>query len=144
MRRPRSPWPPALCPCGTAQATRLGEALVLGSATCAGQPGVGYVIRATNDELDVAIVYDGGPDPTDPTYDFAGPSRVELYRGAPGGSIGDGEGYVARPDLDAATIEGVTGSESGAAGTVSLDPDDATRAPQIHPDGGELTFDITC
>ena len=126
------------------EATWLGETFVLDRTMCVEQSGVGYVVRATNDDVDVAVVYDAGPDPTNPTYDFAGPDRIELYRGVPGGSVGDGEVYEARPELDAAVVEGVTGSEAGASGTVVLVPNESTAAAEANPDGGELTFAITC
>lgn len=127
-----------------AEATWLGETLAFDRITCQGQPGVGYVVRAVGDDGDLAVVFAAGDDPTNPVYDFAAVDRVELYRGVAGGSIGDGEGYLARPDLDATTVDGVTGSESGASGTLSLAPDEATTAPEVNPDGGELTFSIGC
>lgn len=126
------------------EATWLGQTFVLVRTMCVEQPGVGYVVRAISDDVDVAVVYGPGSDPTNPTYDFAAPDRVELYRGVPGGSIGDGEVYEARPTPDAAVVEGVTGSDAGASGTVALVPDESTTASEVNPDGGELTFSITC
>ncbi|TVR35211.1 MAG: hypothetical protein EA388_07590 [Nitriliruptor sp.] len=52
----------------------------------------------------------------------------------------DGDGYRARGE----DIDGVTSDGTLVSGELELEPDDATRASEVHPDGGVLTFEMIC
>ncbi len=73
-------------------------------------------------------------------HDFDAPDLVEIFFDGEGGTIGDGEGYRARGE----DIDGVTSDGTQVSGELELEPDDATRASEVHPDGGVLTFEMIC
>lgn len=67
------------------------------------------------------------------------PRKLELFFDE-GDTIGDGRAYTA----DADEREQLEGSADHVAGTAHLDPDDSTQAPETHPEGGEVEFEIRC
>ncbi len=122
---------------GTAQ--WQGESFEYDSVKCQDQSDFGKFTMIANGPdaptLSVGIEFNPLEEP-----DYSQPARVELFFGEPGGTIGESEGYVesSRP------VEGATSSMEGASGSVQLEADDSTMAPDINPDGGQLDFEISC
>lgn len=67
------------------------------------------------------------------------PRRLALFFDE-GETIGDGREF--RADDDA--LEVLDASVDHVAGTIHLDPQDDTQAPETHPDGGEIEFELRC
>lgn len=85
-------------------------------------------------ELQVRFPEDGDD------HAFDDPSLVAIFFDGDDGTIGDGEGYDARGD----EISDVTSDGSQVAGELHLEPDDATRADEVNPDGGTIEFEMVC
>lgn len=122
---------------GTAQWD--GETYEYDSVMCQDQSQFGqFTIVANGPDaptLGVKIEFDPLEEP-----DYSQPSSVELFFGEGGATVGEGEGYET-PD---GPVEGATSSTDGASGSVRLDPDESTTAPDVNPDGGQLDFEVTC
>lgn len=122
---------------GTAQ--WAGETYEYDSVRCQDQSQFGQFNMIANGPdaptLAVQIEFDPQEEP-----DLSQPTRVELFFGGPGGSVGDGEGYTS----PYGPVSGATSSENGASGSVQLEADDSTTAADVNPDGGQLDFEIAC
>ncbi|MDN4479442.1 hypothetical protein [Demequina muriae] len=122
---------------GTAQWD--GETYEYDSVMCQDQSQFGqFTIVANGPDaptLGVKIEFDPLEEP-----DYSQPSSVELFFGEGGATVGEGEGY----ETPYGPVEGATSSTDGASGSVRLDPDESTTAPDVNPDGGQLDFEVTC
>lgn len=67
------------------------------------------------------------------------PRRLELFFDE-GDTIGDGRAFRAEVD----DLETLDASVSHVAGTIHLYPEDNTQAPETHPDGAEIEFELRC
>lgn len=122
---------------GTAQ--WAGETYTYDSVRCQDQSQFGQFTMIANGPdaptLAVQIEFDPREEP-----DLSQPTKVELFFGEPGGTVGDGEGYTS----PYGPVDGATSSENGASGSVQLEADDSTTAADVNPDGGQLDFEIAC
>lgn len=124
---------------GSATATWDGEAYEYDGASCSttfsGERFQMLAGAGSGDapQLDVRFNLDGDD------ADFSQPNSIELFFDR-GETIGEGEGYEARGDATG----GVTADESGVSGTIELEPDTETQAPDLNPEGGTLEFEIVC
>lgn len=120
-------------------ATWAGETYAYDSIMCQDQSQFGQFNMIANGPdaptLTVQIEFNPLEEP-----DYSQPSKVELFFEGEGGTVGDGEGYAA----PYGPVEGATSSMDGASGSVQLEPDESTRAPELNPEGGQLDFEITC
>lgn len=121
---------------GAATASWMGEDYTFSRVVC-GEIVDSFQIRASGADLpNLQVRFPGDGD----DYDYGSPQRVEIFFDGEGGTIGDGEGYRARGE----NLAGVTSDGTQVSGELELEPDDATRAPEVHPDGGVLTFEMIC
>src|SRR5690606_23690608 len=67
------------------------------------------------------------------------PSKLERFFDE-GDTMGDGRAFTAAAE----EREQIDGSVEQVAGTAHLDPDDDTQAPETHPEGAEIEFDLRC
>lgn len=125
---------------GSATVSWQGEEHAYDSTVCDTIVENRFQMRATGaDQPDFWVNFDPVDiDDPDADHDFSR-GNVEIFFSGEGGTIGDGEGYRT-PDLS----EAVESDGSSASGSVELEPDDITQAPEVNPDGGTIEFEITC
>ncbi len=128
-----------------AEAVWDGEELAFTGVTCGTLPADdGYEIRGRIDggSSNLQARFTADPDASDGDDIVLAddtPHRLELFFDE-GDTIGDGRAFRADQD-DLAALDA---SVNHVAGTIHLDPEDNTQAPETHPDGGELEFELRC
>ncbi|GAB3194094.1 hypothetical protein [Nesterenkonia suensis] len=126
------------------EATWLGDELVVERVSCStGRPEPDIrQIRAGGDDFDLTIqlIFDRSASDDDTIVLAADDVGVEIFFPGEGGTIGDGEGYRGSTQFGA----DADGDADAVSGSLHLDPDSVSRAAEVTPDGGELTFSLTC
>ena len=130
-----------------AEAVWDGEELAFHGVTCGTLPADDtYEIRGRidddggNSNIQARFTYDPeASDGDDIVLADDTPTRLTLFFDE-GDTIGDGREFRADQD-DLATLDA---SAQHVAGTIHLDPEDSTQAPETHPEGGEIEFDLRC
>ena len=128
-----------------AEAIWDGEELVFSGVSCGAMPTTdGYEIRGRIDgghsNLQARFVSDpDASDGDDIVLADDEPLNLTLFFDE-GDTIGDGREFRADSD-DLGTLDA---SVDHIAGTIHLEPNDDTQAPETHPDGGELEFELRC
>ncbi len=129
-----------------AEAVWDGEELAFHGVTCGTLPADdGYEIRGRIDNggstnIQARFTYDpDASDGDDIVLADDTPHRLELFFDE-GDTIGDGRAFRADVD-DLGTLDASVGH---VAGTIHLDPEDNTQAPETHPEGAEIVFELRC
>ncbi len=130
-----------------AEAVWDGEELAFHGVTCGTLPTDDtYEIRGRidddggNSNIQARFTYDpDASDGDDIVLADDTPTRLALFFDE-GDTIGDGREFRADQD-DLTTLDA---SVNHVAGTIHLDPEDNTQAPETHPEGGEIEFELRC
>ena len=129
-----------------AEAVWDGEELAFHGVTCGTLPADdGYEIRGRIDNggsTNIQARFTADPDASDGDDIVLAdetPHRLELFFDE-GDTIGDGRAFRA----DADDLDTLDASVDHVAGTIHLYPEDDTQAPETHPDGAELEFELRC
>lgn len=126
------------------EATWMGEELSLEWVSCGtGRPEPDIrQIRAGGEDFDltVQLVFDRDASDEDNVVLASDDVGVEIFFHGEGGTIGDGEGYQGSTAFGAEA----DGDADAVSGSLHLDPDSVSRADEVNPGGGQVTFALTC
>ncbi|GFZ92194.1 hypothetical protein [Nesterenkonia alkaliphila] len=126
------------------EATWMGEELNFTRSGCGTgdpEPDVRWV-RALGDDVTLNVLLGFDPDASDDNNVVLATDDVEVVLDLPG-EIGTTDYELYRGSTELGT--GVSGDANSVSGSLHLDLDSAvSQGDDINPDGGELTFDLTC